>query len=85
MANHEHGPHGPGGGFRKPKDESKFDPFRAIADKRGVSYQQVVLAWELAKGDHVFVIPGAHRPATILDSLKAGDLELTPEELATLG
>ena len=75
----------PLGGFRKPKDESKFDPFRAIADKRGVSYQQVVLAWELAKGDHVFVIPGAHRPATILDSLKAGDLELTPEELATLG
>ena len=75
----------PLGGFRKPKDESKFDPFRAIAERRGVSYQQIVLAWELAKGDHVFVIPGAHRPATILDSLKAGDLELTPEELATLG
>lgn len=75
----------PLGGFRKPKDESKSDPFRAIAERRGVSYQQIVLAWELAKGDHVFVIPGAHRPATILDSLKAGDLELTPEELATLG
>ena len=50
-----------------------------------MSYQQVVLAWELAKGDHVFVIPGAHRPATILDSLKAGDLELSEEDLATLG
>ena len=52
---------------------------------RSVSYQQVVLAWELAKGDHVFVIPGAHRPETILDSLKADQLELTPEELAKLG
>ena len=56
-----------------------------MAEAHGVSYQQVVLAWELAKGSHVFVIPGAHRPATILDSLKAGDLELTPEELAKLG
>ena len=49
-----------------------------------MSYQQVVLAWELAKGDHVFVIPGAHRPETILDSLHAGDLELTPDELVRL-
>ena len=75
----------PLGGYRKAKDESKFDPFRALAKARGVSYQQIVLAWELAKGGHVFVIPGAHRPETILDSLKSGDLKLTPEEPATLG
>ena len=75
----------PLGGFRKPKDESKFDPFREVAAAHGVSYQQVVLAWELAKGDHMFVIPGAHRPETILDSLNAGDLELTDEERAKLG
>ena len=75
----------PLGGFRKPKDESKFDPFREVAAAHGVSYQQVVLAWELAKGDHMFVIPGAHRPETILDSLNAGDLELTDEELAKFG
>ena len=75
----------PLGAFRKPKDESKFDPFREVAAAHGVSYQQVVLAWELAKGDHMFVIPGAHRPETILDSLNAGDLELTDEELAKLG
>ena len=75
----------PLGGFRKPKDESKFDPFREVAAAHNVSYQQVVLAWELAKGDHMFVIPGAHRPETILDSLNAGDLELTDEELAKLG
>ena len=75
----------PLGGFRKPKDESKFDPFREVAAAHSVSYQQVVLAWELAKGDHMFVIPGAHRPETLLDSLNAGDLELTDEELAKLG
>ncbi|MBT1166015.1 aldo/keto reductase [Bifidobacterium simiarum] len=74
----------PLGGYRHPYDDSKFDPFRAVAAKYGVSYQQVVLAWELAKGDHMFVIPGAHRPETILDSLKAGDLNLTDEDFAQL-
>ena len=75
----------PLGGYRHPYDEHLFDPFRELAEARGVSYQRVVLAWELAKGDHMFVIPGAHRPETILDSLKADELELTEEELAKLG
>ena len=74
----------PLGGYRHPYDEHLFDPFREVAEARGVSYQRVVLAWELAKGDHMFVIPGAHRPETILDSLKADELELTEEELAKL-
>ncbi|TPF92784.1 aldo/keto reductase [Bifidobacterium sp. UTBIF-78] len=75
----------PLGGYRHPYDESKFDPFREVAAAHNVSYQRVVLAWELAKGDHMFVIPGAHRPETILDSLKADQLELSEEELAKLG
>ena len=74
----------PLGGFRHPYDEHLFDPFREVAAARGVSYQQVTLAWELAQGDHMFVIPGCHRPATFLDSFKAGDLTLTDEELAKL-
>ena len=75
----------PLGGYRHPYDDSKFDPFRKVAADHGVSYQQIVLAWELAKGDHVFVIPGAHRPQTIVDSLHAGDVTLSDEELAYLG
>lgn len=74
----------PLGGYRKAVDAAKFDAFRAIGRSHDVSYQQIVLAWELAKGSHVFVIPGAHRPATICDSLHAGDLHLSEEELATL-
>ena len=72
----------PLGGFRKPKDESKFDAFREVAQKHDVSYQRVVLAWELAQGKHVFVIPGAHRPSSILDSLQP--VELCNDELALL-
>ncbi|WEV59374.1 aldo/keto reductase [Bifidobacterium sp. ESL0728] len=74
----------PLGGYRRAKDETKYDPFREVGRTHGVSHQQVVLAWELGLGSHVFVIPGAHRPETILDSLKAGDLQLTAEELAKL-
>lgn len=74
----------PLGGFRHPYDEHLFDPFRQVAAERGVSYQQVTLAWELAQGDHMFVIPGCHRPETFLDSFAADGLELTDEELALL-
>ncbi|WP_291527011.1 aldo/keto reductase [Bifidobacterium sp. UBA744] len=74
----------PLGGFRHPYDRHLLDPFRAVAADHGVSWQQVTLAWELAQGEHMFVIPGCHRPATILDSLQAGDLRLTGEELGRL-
>ena len=49
-----------------------------------MSAQQVALAWELAKSPVVVPIPGATRPATILDSLEAADLKLSADELARL-
>ena len=55
-----------------------------IAKRRGVSAQQVVLAWMLAKGEHVTPIPGSSRPETIKDSAAAADLELSGEELARI-
>ncbi len=75
----------PLGGYRRPLDEPRFEPFQRVAEARGVSRAQVILAWELSKGPHVIPIPGSHRSATILDSLAAADLELTEEELAALG
>lgn len=58
--------------------------FAEVAAERGVSPQQVCLAWELAKAPVVIPIPGASRPESILDSLGAADLELTAEEIARL-
>jgi aryl-alcohol dehydrogenase-like predicted oxidoreductase len=75
----------PLGGYRDAVDASKFVPFKQVADAHGISFQQVILAWELAKSENMIVIPGSRRPATILDSLKAGDLHLSDEELALLG
>jgi aryl-alcohol dehydrogenase-like predicted oxidoreductase len=58
--------------------------FDTVAEERGVSPQQVALAWELAKAPEVIPIPGASRPETIIDSLQAADLKLTPDDLARL-
>jgi len=62
----------------------RFTAFADIASDHGTSPQQVVLAWELAKGDHVIPIPGASRPASITDSAKAADLVLTTDEIDRL-
>jgi aryl-alcohol dehydrogenase-like predicted oxidoreductase len=59
-------------------------PFAEVADARGVSAQQVCLAWMLAKGPHVIPIPGSSRPETIRDSAAAASLELDEDEIARL-
>jgi aryl-alcohol dehydrogenase-like predicted oxidoreductase len=71
---------GTGGGARRVGD--RFGVFREIGDARGVSPQQVVLAWELALSDALIAIPGARRAASITDSAAAADLALTADEVA---
>nr|WP_315267798.1 aldo/keto reductase [Microbacterium lemovicicum] len=58
--------------------------FARVAEARGVSPQQITLAWELALAAIVVPIPGASRPESIRDSAQAPDLELTEEELREL-
>ena len=70
---------GTGGGGRNVGD--RYAVFGEIAADRGVSPQQVVLAWELSLSECVIPIPGARRPESIIDSAKAADLQLSPEEL----
>ncbi len=63
---------------------SKHAAFAEVAQRHGVSPQQVALAWELSLADVVIPIPGASRPASIQDSAKAVDLELSADDLAAL-
>ncbi len=58
--------------------------FGEVARARGVSPQQVCLAWMLAQADNVLPIPGASRPESITDSAAAAELTLEPQELARL-
>lgn len=64
--------------------ERRFGAFHEIAHERGVSPQQVCLAWLLTRSPTVIPIPGASRPETIRDSAGAADLMLGDEESGRL-
>ncbi|GHE92485.1 oxidoreductase [Streptomyces spiralis] len=59
--------------------------FHRIAAERGVSPQQIALAWLLTRSPIVIPVPGASRPASIQDSAKAAELDLSEAELTQLG
>ena len=68
-------PWSPLGGLGDAKSLAEKHPaFQQVADERGVSAQQVALAWELAQSPVVIPIPGAKRPESITDSAAAADL-----------
>ncbi|MEU4006944.1 aldo/keto reductase [Streptomyces pseudogriseolus] len=63
---------------------SSYAPFARVAQAHGVSAHQVCLAWMLAKSPVVVPIPGASRPESVQDSVRAADLTLSAEEIAEL-
>ena len=63
---------------------SKDAAFAEVAAERGVSPQQVTLAWMLALSPVVVPIPGSSRPETARDSAAAADLELSAAEVSRL-
>jgi aryl-alcohol dehydrogenase-like predicted oxidoreductase len=78
-------PWSPLGGLSDAKELAEKHPaFAEIASDRGVSAQQVALAWELAQSPVVIPIPGAKRPSSITDSAAAAEIELTADELSRL-
>ncbi|MFF3002213.1 aldo/keto reductase [Kitasatospora sp. NPDC057940] len=58
--------------------------FHRIAAERGVSPQQIALAWLLAHSPAMIPVPGASRPASITDSARAVELRLNTRELVEL-
>ncbi|MFM6849155.1 MAG: aldo/keto reductase [Terrabacter sp.] len=78
-------PWSPLGGISKAGDlGSRHDAFADVARAHDVSPQQVALAWELALAPTVLPIPGASRPESIRDSVRAVELELAADELRRL-
>lgn len=70
---------GPGTGEPAPDT-----PFHDLARERGVSPQQITLAWQLAQSPILIPIPGARRPASVRDSAAAAGLTLSAAEVAGL-
>jgi len=78
-------PYSPLGGIGNADEiERKFPVFADVARERGISPQQVALAWMLAKGGNVIPIPGSSRPETALASAQAADIDLSDDEVARL-
>lgn len=59
--------------------------FHRVAAARGVSPQQIALAWLLSRSPAMIPVPGASRPTSIADSARAVELTLSEEELRCLG
>ena len=72
------------GGGRLNKKLPQVAALRPIAAVHGATPHAVVLAWVLAQGPTVIVIPGARTIAHATDSVAAGTLLLTPAEQAAI-
>lgn len=55
-----------------------------LAARKKATQAQVALAWVLAQGEDIFVIPGTRRIERLRENLGAGSVELTAEELAEI-
>jgi aryl-alcohol dehydrogenase-like predicted oxidoreductase len=56
----------------------------AIAEKKGVTPGQLVLAWVLAQGDDFIPIPGTKRRKYLEENAKAVEIDLTSAEVSEI-
>ncbi|MEO8877623.1 MAG: aldo/keto reductase [Polyangiaceae bacterium] len=77
-------PYSPFGGARGAKSLGEVGHLSEQAKKRDVSVHRLVLAWMLAKSPVVIPIPGGRRIASVEDSARAADLELSAEDVAEI-
>ena len=74
----------PVGGGRLNKKLPRIPVLEPIARRHGVSPHAVVLAWVVAQGPSVLVIPAARRAAHVRDSQAAAAVELSAEEIEAI-
>ena len=74
----------PTGGGRLNRKLPEHPVLRPMAERLGLSAHALVLAWVLAQSPAVIVIPSARRITHALDGVSAGDLVLSPEDLAAI-
>ena len=57
---------------------------RPVADRRGASIAQTVIAWTLMQPGITFALCGARNPAQALDNAGAGTIRLSPDDLSAI-
>lgn len=63
------------------KNVKAAEEIKAIAERKGITAGQLALAWLLAQGPDVFVIPGTKRTHILDENVGAGKVVLTEEEV----
>ncbi|CAG8521257.1 1273_t:CDS:2 [Funneliformis mosseae] len=58
--------------------------FQEFASKKGVTTSQLCLAWILAQGDNIVVIPGTRKINYLEENIGAASLRLSPEEISDI-
>ena len=66
------------------KNLNLVDRITELAQSKGVTPAQLALAWVLAQGDDVVVIPGTKRRTYLEQNVGAVDVELTGEDLVRI-
>jgi len=66
------------------KNLAMVDRVRELASARKVSPSELALAWVLAQGDDIVVIPGTKRRTYLEENVRAANLTLTKAELALI-
>jgi aryl-alcohol dehydrogenase-like predicted oxidoreductase len=74
-------PHSPVGGHYGHVRLGHSELMERLAEKYGSSRYCIALAWLLAKGEHIIPIPGASKPTSIADSMRAMNIRLDPADI----
>ncbi len=75
----------PVGGGRLNKKLYNHEGLSPLGEKQGASPHELVLAWVLAQGSSVIIIPGARTTEHAMSSVRAADLELSEDEVREIG
>lgn len=70
--------------YANPANERRFAIVQSLAEKHGVSINEIALAFLLSQPNQTIAIFGGSSPEQVRDSAKADALTLTAEELAAL-
>lgn len=66
------------------RNEALAETLQKVAASKGMTASQAAIAWVSAQGADIVPLVGARKRTQLDESLKALDLALTPEDLATL-
>jgi aryl-alcohol dehydrogenase-like predicted oxidoreductase len=66
------------------KTAALLDRIRPIAERRGLSIGQLVIAWTLAQPGLTHALVGARTPQQAIENARASDVTLEPSELASI-